>query len=405
MDPVNHLPFDAGGDDADRKSKDYSDGPVWHPESRRWLVEVRYPDLTRKRRRFRRQREAQIWWSEQQRAIESGTWDQLARATALKKLTFGELCDEYRSWAKVNQRSYENYAKVGLKFWEEKLGRETSLDKLNPQWIESLKSAYALTVEQATVDRKLEVLRAMFNWAIEGSLIPGPSPMKGIKLFKPNNELVRYLINDEYAALLEAADHERWHVRPVIELAANTALRKRNILRLRWDECDFNAGVIRVTKTKSKKTVTIPMTDAALDVLNRIRNKTGRYEYVFCHLEGAQEGQPIGDMKKSWKTALKAAGINRPFRFHDLRHSCASQLVMSGASLMAVKEILGHESLKTTMRYAHLSPDYIAQEVKVLDRVLPKVQKKKRSQPSAPEEAAADPKEDKGNGSGDDKKE
>ena len=119
------------------------------------------------------------------------------------------------------------------------------------------------------------------------------------------------------------------------------------------------------------------MTDAALDVLNRIRNKTGKYEYVFCHLEGAQEGQPIADMKKSWKAVLKAAGINRPFRFHDLRHSCASQLVMNGASLMAVKEILGHESLKTTMRYAHLSPDYVAQEVKVLDRVLPKVENKK----------------------------
>ena len=257
--------------------------------------------------------------------IESGTWDQLARATALKKLTFGELCDQYRSWAKVNQRSYENYAKVGLKFWEQKFGRETSLEKLNPQWIETLKSAYALTVEQATVDRKLEVLRAMFNWAIQGSLIPGPSPMKGIKLFKPNNELVRYLSNDEYAALLEAADHERWHVRPIIELAANTALRKRNILRLRWDECDFNAGVIRVTKTKSKKTVIIPMTDAALDVLNRIRNKTGKYEYAFCHLEGTQEGQPIGDMKKSWKAALKAAGINRPFRFHDLRRYAESR--------------------------------------------------------------------------------
>jgi len=359
---------------------------VWHAESKRWLVEVRYPDLTRKRRRFRRQREAQIWWSEQQRAIESGTWDQLARAQVLKKLTFGELCDEYRTWAKVNLRSYENYVKVGLKFWEEKLGRETGLDKLNTQWIESVKSTYALTVEQATVDRKLEVLRAMFNWAIESNLIPGPSPMKGIKLFKPNNELVRYLSNDEYAALLEAAGNERWHVRPVIELAANTALRKRNILRLRWDECDFNAGVIRVTKTKSKKTVTIPMTDAALDVLNQIRNKTAKYEYVFCHLQGAQEGQPIADMKKSWKAALKAAGINRPFRFHDLRHSCASQLVMNGASLMAVKEILGHESLKTTMRYAHLSPDYVAHEVKVLDRVLPKVEKKKGLKSLIPKE-------------------
>ena len=48
---------------------------------------------------------------------------------------------------------------------------------------------------------------------------------------------------------------------------------------------------------------------------------------------------------------------------------------------MAVKEILGHESLKTTMRYAHLSPEYVAQEVKVLDRVLPKVERTKRAKP------------------------
>jgi len=65
---------------------------------------------------------------------------------------------------------------------------------------------------------------------------------------------------------------------------------------------------------------------------------------------------------------------------------------------MAVKEILGHESLKTTMRYAHLSPDYIAQEVKVLDRVLPKVQNKKGPQPLAPKEADCDLKEAKDNG-------
>jgi integrase len=139
------------------------------------------------------------------------------------------------------------------------------------------------------------------------------------------------------------------------------------------------------------------MTEAALDVLNRVRKKTGQYEYVFCHLEGAQEGQPIGDMKKAWKAVLKAAGISRPFRFHDLRHSCASQLVMSGASLMAVKEILGHESLKTTMRYAHLSPDYVAQEVKVLDRVLPKVERTKRAKQEAPKQPDAEHKETQDN--------
>jgi hypothetical protein len=64
---------------------------------------------------------------------------------------------------------------------------------------------------------------------------------------------------------------------------------------------------------------------------------------------------------------------------------------------MAVKEILGHESLKTTMRYAHLSPDYIAQEVKVLDRVLPKVENKKGLKSLAPKEAETDLKEGKDN--------
>jgi site-specific recombinase XerD len=115
------------------------------------------------------------------------------------------------------------------------------------------------------------------------------------------------------------------------------------------------------------------MTEAARAALQQVLSKTGRYSFVFCHFGGEQAGLPIADIKKSWKAVLKAAGIRRPFRFHDLRHSCASQLLMNGASLMAVKEILGHESLKTTLRYAHLSPDYLAQEVKVLDKALPKV--------------------------------
>jgi hypothetical protein len=70
---------------------------------------------------------------------------------------------------------------------------------------------------------------------------------------------------------------------------------------------------------------------------------------------------------------------------------------------MAVKEILGHESLKTTMRYAHLSPDYIAQEVKVLDRVLPKVQNKKGPQPPASKKADSDIQEGRDDGSTDGK--
>ena len=161
------------------------------------------------------------------RAIESGNWSEPARVAKHVKRNFGELCDEYRSWAKVNLRSYENYVKVGLKFWGREAGRGTALEKITTQWIESIKSTYVVTVEQATVDRKLEVLRAMFNWGVESGLISAVNPMRGVKLFKPNNELVRYLSNDEYVSLLQAANHQRWHVRPILELAANTGLRKK----------------------------------------------------------------------------------------------------------------------------------------------------------------------------------
>lgn len=76
----------------------------------------------------------------------------------------------------------------------------------------------------------------------------------------------------------------------------------------------------------------------------------------------------------------------------DLRHSCASQLMMNGTSLIAVKEILGHESLKTTMRYTHLSPEYVAHEVKVLDRVLPKVDERTRRKSTHAKQSQTDQK-------------
>jgi len=86
--------------------------------------------------------------------------------------------------------------------------------------------------------------------------------------------------------------------------------------------------------------------------------------YVFPGKNGGR----LTDIKKPFLSARKRAGLD-DVRFHDLRHTFASHLVMAGVDLTTVKELLGHKSTKMTERYSHLSPKHKADAVRVLDRL------------------------------------
>ncbi len=95
--------------------------------------------------------------------------------------------------------------------------------------------------------------------------------------------------------------------------------------------------------------------------------------YVFFNVTG----KPLGDVKRSFDAALRRAGI-RDFRFHDLRHTFASHLVMAGVDLTTTSRLLGHKSLTMTLRYSHLAPDHMARAMDTLDSALnerPTIQK------------------------------
>ncbi len=74
-------------------------------------------------------------------------------------------------------------------------------------------------------------------------------------------------------------------------------------------------------------------------------------------------------LKNSFKSALDIAGI-KDFRFHDLRGTCCSHLVMSGVDLVTVKELMGHQSLAMVLRYVGLAPNHKAKAVELLDNAL-----------------------------------
>jgi integrase len=80
-------------------------------------------------------------------------------------------------------------------------------------------------------------------------------------------------------------------------------------------------------------------------------------------------GRPYRDVKRAFATACRRAKLE-DFRFHDLRHTFASQLVMSGIDLTTVRELLGHKDIKMTIRYAHLAPAHKVKAVDILDKTL-----------------------------------
>ena len=136
-------------------------------------------------------------------------------------------------------------------------------------------------------------------------------------------------------------------------MALNTGMRKGEVLTIVREEVDLKHGFILLENTKNGERREIPINQTLRDTLTALpRHIT--IPYVFWK---KKDGKRYGDVKKSFHSALKRAGIKN-FRFHDLRHTIASHLVMNGIDLTTVKELLGHKTIAMTMRYAHLAPSH-----------------------------------------------
>ena len=127
-----------------------------------------------------------------------------------------------------------------------------------------------------------------------------------------------------------------------------TGLRKAELLGLPWHRVDMSRGVLRLEFTKSSKRREVPMRQAVYDVL--------------AALPGPREGHvwPSGNIRTPFENAVAEAKLD-DLHFHDLRHHFASWYIMRGVSLPALQKLLGHGALTMTTRYAHLSPEHLAE--------------------------------------------
>jgi integrase len=136
-------------------------------------------------------------------------------------------------------------------------------------------------------------------------------------------------------------------------------------MSLTWGQLDLDAGVVTVSgeKTRTPRTVAL-----APDVVDLLRERPRGIGAALVFPSPNAPGKPT-DLRSAFATALRRAAIEN-FRWHDLRHSAASYMAMEGATSAEIAGVLGHRTLQMVGRYAHLSPQHVAQaSTRIADRM------------------------------------
>lgn len=221
---------------------------------------------------------------------------------------------------------------------------------------------------KSTINRYHVALGALFSWAIKRRRMPKgwENPCAKIERLREPAGVVRFLSDDERERLLTACRASSWpQLYLLVLLAITTGARRSELLHLRWSDIDLERGCARACTTKNGDSRVLPLTAAAIAELQLRQGRPAALVFA----SRARPQKPFS-FEEAWRATRKAAKLPG-FRFHDLRHTCASYLAQNGASLLEIADVMGHRQLAMTKRYAHLT---INSKASLVNRVLGDIQ-------------------------------
>ena len=228
------------------------------------------------------------------------------------------------------------------------------MDEVRRQHLVDLFTRHQVDHKPGSTNRVIVLVRHMFNCAVKWE-VPGVTrnPSEGIPLVANENQRQRFLTVEEAQRLMEAVEEsDSPMLKYIVAMLLLTGARRNEVLHARWCDVDFNSRQWVLPRNKSAKPRYIPLSEAAIRLLDRVPRLEG-CEYIFAN---PKTGKPFVQIWYPWDTARKKAGLD-DLRIHDLRHSFASFLVNSGRSLYEVQHLLGHSRPEITQRYSHLSQE------------------------------------------------
>ena len=330
-----------------------------------YRVEVRLKGFPPQRATFKRLTDARKWGQHTEAAIREGRYFKTAES---RKHTFAELVDRFVSDTLPTKSSHASKTqKAQMLWWKGQLGSYV-LGDVTPALITECRDKLLSEVTRtgrlrtpATVVRYMAALSHAFTVCINEWGWMEDNPIRKVKKPVEPRGRVRFLSDEERERLLKACNEsENVYLYPVVLLAISTGMRQGEIMNLSWGSIDLNSKRITLNDTKNGEIRVVPLVGKSLDVITEY-SKVKRIDTQLLFPSKVDATKPI-DLRAPWSDVLKISGIEN-FRFHDLRHTAASYLAMSGATLTEIAEILGHKTLSMVMRYAHLTEGHTSSVV------------------------------------------
>lgn len=329
----------------------------------RYRVQVRLRGYPAQCATFERITDAKKWAQQTESAIKEGRHFKTAES---KKHTVAELIDRYLRDVMPQKPRNARTQTAQLLWWKEQIGSHLLADATPALLAEKRDLLLSGTTYRggarspSTVVRYLSTLSHAFSVAVRDWQWIEDSPFRKLSKPKQPRGRVRFLDDEERARLLKACQQSaNPFLYIAVVVAISTGMRQAELMNLIWSDADLIRGRITLHQTKNGQRRTVPVSGLALSLLKELAQK--RSSDTLFLFPGQNRKQPI-DLRHPWELALQQANI-RDFKWHDLRHCCASYMVMSGASLVEVAEVLGHRDLAMARRYSHLSESHTASVV------------------------------------------
>jgi len=319
-----------------------------------------FPDVSQS---FDSAKQARAWARKIESAMDQGTYQD---ASESRKVTLGEILEGYGKDVVPMHKGHKAEMSRIRVLLRDPISK-FSLANVTSREVKAYINRRMKVVCGSTVNRELSILSCVLRYARSDCGIPLPTnPLLGVTRPLNNPGRDRRLVAGEEERLIAALRvesqrdengrfiHGRRNIwlLPLVLLALETAMRRSELLAIRWQYVDLERRVIRLTNSKNGSGRAIPLSTKAVKILQDLpRSIDGRVFPI-----------SVNAVKCAWPRVRQAAGLV-DFHFHDLRHEATSRMCEKGLQVMEVASITGHKDLRMLMRYTHLFPSDLARKL------------------------------------------